>query len=108
MSAIWFQLLQDLRYAGRTMAAQPLCTAMATLPLALGIGANTAIYSFMDASMMRALPVEESLLGVSVSEVLSKVAALLDGSPGNVGRNGHCGTTHAVGFLLGTCRGGDV
>src|ERR1700716_3895705 len=51
------QVLQDLQYAFRTMARQPLFTAMATLSLALGIGANTAIYSFMDAILLRALPV---------------------------------------------------
>ncbi|MGO9259137.1 MAG: ABC transporter permease [Bryobacteraceae bacterium] len=64
MSAFRDQLLQDLRYAGRIMAAQPLFTAMAALSLALGIGANTAIYSFMDAILMRALPVQnpESLV----------------------------------------------
>ena len=50
-------MVQDLRYAFRMMAAQPLFTAMAVLSLALGIGANTAIYSFMDAILMRSLPV---------------------------------------------------
>ena len=54
----WEQFAQDLRYALRMMAANPLFTAMAALSLALGIGANTAIYSFMDAIMMRALPVQ--------------------------------------------------
>ncbi|HEY3742210.1 MAG TPA: ABC transporter permease [Bryobacteraceae bacterium] len=53
------QLLQDIRYAFRAMSANRLFTAMAALSLALGIGANTAIYSFMDAVMLRALPVQD-------------------------------------------------
>jgi predicted permease len=51
-------LLQDLRFAFRTMAARPLFTATAVLSLGLGIGANTAIYSFLDSILMRALPVQ--------------------------------------------------
>jgi macrolide transport system ATP-binding/permease protein len=53
------QVAQDLRYALRMMAARPLFTAMAAVSLALGIGANTAIYSFMDTILMRALPVHD-------------------------------------------------
>ena len=57
---IWEQFLQDLRYGLRTMAANPLFTAIATISLALGIGANTAIFSFMDAILLRTLAGEES------------------------------------------------
>jgi macrolide transport system ATP-binding/permease protein len=57
-STFWEQLSQDVRYGFRTMAANPLFTAMAALSLALGIGANTAIYSFMDAILLRSLPVQ--------------------------------------------------
>ena len=42
------QLLQDVRYGLRTIAASKTFSAMAILSLALGIGANTAIFSFMD------------------------------------------------------------
>src|SRR5713226_7590125 len=58
------QLGQDLRYAFRTMAANRLFTMLAISSLALGIGANTAIYSFMDSLLLRSLPVSnpESLV----------------------------------------------
>src|SRR5918999_5902045 len=46
------RLGQDLRYGWRTLRKNPLFTSMAVLSLALGIGANTAIYSFMDAIFM--------------------------------------------------------
>jgi predicted permease len=55
---LWEQFLQDLRYGLRTMAANPLFTAIAVISLALGIGANTAIYSFMDAILLRSLAVK--------------------------------------------------
>ncbi len=51
------QLGQDLRYACRTMAANRVFSLLAVSSLALGIGANTAIYSFMDAILLRSLPV---------------------------------------------------
>ncbi len=57
----WFdKLAQDVRYGWRTMLKNPLFSAMAILSLALGIGANTAIYSLMDAIMVRALPVQNA------------------------------------------------
>ena len=60
------QLAQDLRYATRTMLKNWAFTGLAALSLALGIGANTAIYSFMDAILLRSLPVAhpESLVVV--------------------------------------------
>jgi macrolide transport system ATP-binding/permease protein len=63
----WEQFAQDIRYALRTMRANKLFTVIAAVSLALGIGANTAIYSFMDAIMLRALPVRhpEQLLIVN-------------------------------------------
>jgi predicted permease len=51
------QLAQDLRYALRTIRSNRAFSAAAILSLALGIGANTAIFSLMDALLMRFLPV---------------------------------------------------
>jgi macrolide transport system ATP-binding/permease protein len=53
------QLAQDLRYALRVMVKNRAFTALAALSLALGIGANAAIYSFMDAILLRSLPVSD-------------------------------------------------
>lgn len=53
------QLLQDVRYALRTMAGNKAFSALAIVSLALGIGANTAIFSFMDSLLLRSLPVPD-------------------------------------------------
>ncbi len=56
MSEIW----SDLRFASRTLRAKPVFSAIAISSLALGIGANTAIFSVVDSALLRGLPFRQA------------------------------------------------
>ncbi len=55
MTGLWF----DIRYAFRTLLRSPVFTTVAVLSLALGIGANTAIFTLLDQLLLRMLPVSQ-------------------------------------------------
>src|SRR5580693_10664972 len=59
ITRFWSELGQDVRYGCRTMIANKAFSAVAVLSLALGIGANTTIYSFMESILFRSLPVAD-------------------------------------------------
>lgn len=73
-------MLNDIRYAARILAKTPGFTAVAVCSLAIGIGANSAIFSFADALLLRPLPVQQPGRVSSITAVTSGGSDLL-GSP---------------------------
>ncbi|HMF60266.1 MAG TPA: ABC transporter permease [Vicinamibacterales bacterium] len=71
------QLAQDVRYGVRTLRNTPMFTAIAALTLALGIGANSAIFSFVDGVLLKPLPYRDA----------DRIMRVLEKPPGG-GRNG--------------------
>ena len=61
---------RDCRYGVRLLAKSPIFTVAAVLSLALGIGANTAIFSLIDALILRTMPVHEPGQLIQFSKVL--------------------------------------
>ena len=70
---LWLeQLWQDIKHGCRVLASSPVFTIVSVLSLAIGIGANCAIFSFADALLLRPLPVETPLAGLSKADVIRR------------------------------------
>jgi macrolide transport system ATP-binding/permease protein len=89
---------RDLRYAARTLAKAPSFTLVALLVMALGIGANTAIYSFLDSLLLRSLPVADpsSLVIINWHAKATRHDTVMQGMSGYVGDDPRLGSVSDI------------
>src|SRR5207244_2901641 len=79
-STIMAGFAQDLRYALRVLLRNPAFTTVVVLTLALGVGANTAVFTLIDAVILRHIPVRHPEQLIALGNT-ARVGSLSQGSP---------------------------
>ncbi len=72
-TAFWDRAMQDLKYSMRALRANPVFTSIGILSLALGIGANTLMFSVVRSILLRPLPYREPAQLVSINQISARM-----------------------------------